>query len=1568
MLGRQASRGLPKRTSKQVPAGIEYSKFSDEESSNEETSRNSALTFWLSQAQKLEPRRELFSSVSDSNDYDNYVSELKSAIHKAASDSKVSRFSRKMKPIHQLASSIAPIMSSASQLNPMPASLVLGGITCILSLTTRMDDFQSKLLETLEWMGDEVNLVNQYRKENIFDEDPSVKTCEINLAADILKFCVKVTELFYDDLGARKNSMVLALKGLCKDFDARFGDVKTDFKLHLAALEKRRDLLSAHRMKSMHSEVEDIGQLLRHEHEERDVREKTGIEMEVNLRNEERRRRFLNWLPSLNFGEIQENNFERRVPGSGTWLLDHPEFRAWKKSSQSALLWVHGKAGSGKSHLAARVINELDPSGSTGKDTALAYAYCTTTQTKTRMTLNSLLGTLLSQLYKSLPLSSGIETLLSRADEASKDEPKRSEMKEGIKLVASRLSSAFIIIDGLDECNQFPDRQFEDFCKFLAGLAESEDSRGSIRVLVFSRPDYKEISRSFDTFPKVQVDNGANDDDIKAYISRKVDEINTDPSPEERLGFEDVKSLMFDNAAGLFLWVHFKAKYFKEIGCVEDIKDALQDTTEGLDDLYGEEIKKILNHPSRFVRDRALRALLWVTNSYRPLTKLELLEALSVKPGKSSINRCQRLSKDISISTECADLVNEVNGVYRLRHASLKDFLSSQLPILLSYGDLQQQAHSILAEACLTYINYEDLNAVNILSPDSLTDLKAQYPLLDYAANFWGDHFLDGEGRRKEVLHNLLIGLLDKVAAMRLTIQILEFRAFRDNLWSLGNPTPLHLLAIFNLVEEAKDMPGLKTYLFSQDEFDHTPIEYSVLWRRRQMTRWLLDEHLKKHQNRRPFDSEVFESCKAWLLHSAAEENWADIVEDLVLLGFDPNICDLSGESPVHAAAKAGANQSLGSLLKMGGSPNQTSRELHTPLTLAAFHMNSRGVDILLEAGAEVNQPGKNQENALHHAAQHGLVDMALSLLNHGVDCNVVCSTASYFYGQTPLHYATRANMPSVVRILIQNGANLESRTSYGDTAVLLACYLGHIKVLEILAQNGAKVSARNMKDKSTALHIASRSGNLALMKVVVASTTQESLLDTIDKNGNTPLLAALYEKQEAAGQLLLKYGAQPHVTNTSMSTPLHIAIDNGCIEVARILLKDHKADPQTPGFHGKTSVHYIAEHGITELLSLIPVPNEICVMEDDEGFTPAHYAAALNRYDFINGLIGLWPSTDVRVKSTDGLTPLHVAARNGATETAKMLIELDSLSHKVQDKHSRLPLHLAAIFGHTQCVALLCTPETIDCQDVDGATPLWLASKTGHRSVVEYLIGGGADVNKTSAVGGLPAFAALSNLHIPTANLLLDNGSIVDKGDNLGVTMFHLAVTTGDERLVHRLLGRLKDDARRAWILSVSSEGWDAMSHAAEGGHANMVNLLHNLGISVDGSGLGDFSPLCQAAGKGFTDFVGAALGKGARTRNLDHRWDKRLQRDALIHAIVNRKARTTKLLLDGGSDPTETDCYGLCAIDYAAKHPNLAHILRPWLHRYIPSDPSVKVRKQRKTIVNFAEQVVLQSFEMMI
>ncbi|KAF4828588.1 Satratoxin biosynthesis SC1 cluster protein 4 [Colletotrichum tropicale] len=453
-----------------------------------DTDLQGAINFWISEAGKLEPeRRALFLRVSNATSYEGYVTDLAKTIKDTSNLSKVSRLSRKMKPIYQLSNSIAPIVTSASQFTPMPASLVLGGITCILSLSTRVDDFQSKLLETLEWMADEVDLINDYRHERIFDGDVAVEACEINLAADILKFCIEVTKLFYDDSGRQKSSLIFALKGLCKDFDVRFGDIKTDFKLHLTSLEKRRDLVNARKLRLVHVGLYDIGKMLKREHEDRGRVDRA--ESRVGWHHEERRRRFLDWLPTLDFGEIQENNFERRVPGSGDWLLDHEDFQTWKASPVSTLLWIHGKPGSGKSHLAARVIHDLSPSPSQTDKTAVAFAYCTATQTKTRMTMNNVLGAILGQLYKQLPITESIETLLSRSDNSAKEDPQRSEMKEGIRTVVCRLRSSYIVVDGLDECSHFPDHQFEDLCNFIASLAEIKDAGVSARILVLSRPE-----------------------------------------------------------------------------------------------------------------------------------------------------------------------------------------------------------------------------------------------------------------------------------------------------------------------------------------------------------------------------------------------------------------------------------------------------------------------------------------------------------------------------------------------------------------------------------------------------------------------------------------------------------------------------------------------------------------------------------------------------------------------------------------------------------------------------------------------------------------------------------------------------------------------------------------------------------------------------------------------------------------------------------------------------------------------------------------------------------------------
>ncbi|KAF9881637.1 hypothetical protein CkaCkLH20_00783 [Colletotrichum karsti] len=702
------------------------------------------------------------------------------------------RLSKNLKPIFLLANSIAPITTSASQISPMPASLILGGITCILSSSTRLDEYQEKVIETLEWMGDEIDLINLYRKDGLFKFHGEVESFELKIAADILRFCARVADMFYHKDGRERNGIVFALKAQCKDFDTKFGDIKEQFKSHLGALKNRRSLANAQTTQKTHDKIHAIGIMLDQQISERRGTLEVQVEDDLRKENEQRRRRLLSLIPSIDFGEIHENNFERD--------------------------------------------DEVHP---------MAYAYCTSTQSKTRMTLNNLLGCILGQLYKYLHLSDGVENLLSKADVGVKEELSRTEMKEGIKT------------------------------------------------------PYKPINHAFCTFSQIRLDSGVNDDDIKTYISQTVDEINPDPSPEELAGFADIKNLMFRRAGGLFLWVHFRAKQFKEIGTVEDIKEALEDTTEGLDELYGEEIRKVLNHPSRFVRDRALRALMWVTNSYRSLSKLELLEALAMKSQGKGLNRCQRLPRDFSISTECADLINEDHGFYRLRHASLRDFLLSELPILQAYGSLQQEAHTMIADTCLTYLNLEAFQSTSVVSRGDLRQLQSEYPLLDYAASFWGQHFAQATVAGKERLDDVLIKVLGNDVALRLSIQIVRYEEFERGLWSQGQPTSLHALAIFNLVEIAESMGRLKACLQQRDEFDRLPIEYAILHSSREMAIWILDRCLEiKPDTTKAFEPSFLETSRLPLLHNSAARNWDDVIRRLIALGLDPNESPRQGALP----------------------------------------------------------------------------------------------------------------------------------------------------------------------------------------------------------------------------------------------------------------------------------------------------------------------------------------------------------------------------------------------------------------------------------------------------------------------------------------------------------------------------------------------------------------------------------------------------------------------------------------------------------------------------------------------
>ena len=80
----------------------------------------------------------------------------------------------------------------------------------------------------------------------------------------------------------------------------------------------------------------------------------------------------------------------------------------------------------------------------------------------------------------------------------------------------------------------------------------------------------------------------------------------------------------------------------------------------------------------------------------------------------------------------------------------------------------------------------------------------------------------------------------------------------------------------------------------------------------------------------------------------------------------------------------------------------------------------------------------------------------------------------------------------AVVKLLLQNGAEIESKDNYKAwTPLSLAARLGHKAVVKLLLQNGAEVESK-------------------------------------DNNGRTPLSIAAENGQEAMVELLLQNGAKP--------------------------------------------------------------------------------------------------------------------------------------------------------------------------------------------------------------------------------------------------------------------------------------------------------------------------------------------------------------------------------------------------------------------------------------------------------
>eukprot|EP00741_Cyanophora_paradoxa_P020652 tig00021281_g19933.t1 len=155
--------------------------------------------------------------------------------------------------------------------------------------------------------------------------------------------------------------------------------------------------------------------------------------------------------------------------------------------------------------------------------------------------------------------------------------------------------------------------------------------------------------------------------------------------------------------------------------------------------------------------------------------------------------------------------------------------------------------------------------------------------------------------------------------------------------------------------------------------------------------------------------------------------------------------------------------------------------------------------------------------------------------------------------GRTPLHVAAMCGSLNCAALLIDYGAQIDSRDSSNYTPLHAACMTGHWKAAELLLKHGADANDSRNRNGRTPLHTAAAAGSMECVKKLIDFGAR---LDAKDEGGYTPLHSAVFAGQDRVVAMLLDYGAQVDAKDIFGDTPLHLAARSGEVECARLLIQ----------------------------------------------------------------------------------------------------------------------------------------------------------------------------------------------------------------------------------------------------------------------------------------------------------------------------------------------------------------------------------------------------------------------------
>lgn len=182
---------------------------------------------------------------------------------------------------------------------------------------------------------------------------------------------------------------------------------------------------------------------------------------------------------------------------------------------------------------------------------------------------------------------------------------------------------------------------------------------------------------------------------------------------------------------------------------------------------------------------------------------------------------------------------------------------------------------------------------------------------------------------------------------------------------------------------------------------------------------------------------------------------------------------------PLEIALEASAEDVVALLLEKKTTLKPANPELEGPLQIAASHGLLRSARSILLAGIDVNTPDNFHHQPFLVAANHGQSQMVKLLLEHGADPKVRDSSGdsslhcsakrAYWKGTT--HAVTVDDRKTTALVLLKAGAKLDARNGRGEMPLHIAAEEGELDLVRLFIDNGAEVNARDWSDRTPLDH-----------------------------------------------------------------------------------------------------------------------------------------------------------------------------------------------------------------------------------------------------------------------------------------------------------------------------------------------------------------------------------------------------------------------------------------------------------------------------------------------------------------